>query len=101
MLIESRVESGIVLVEAEASSGIDKSSIAADCEPDRIVDNVVALVGTFTRALAESASQGALALPSPARLEIRFGVRVDGNSVVSIGRTPEGCQFHVTVAWTP
>lgn len=101
MLIESKVESEIVLIEAEAASGIDKSSTAGSFDPDNVLQNVVGLVGAFTRALSESANQGAMALPTPARMEIRFGVRVDSNSVVSIGKTPEGCQFQVMVAWNP
>ena len=99
MLLESRLDGGILFIEAEAAGGIDKSSIPGDFQPDLVVNNVISVVSGFSRALAEAANQSSMALPAPSSLEVKFGVRVDSNSVVSISRNLDVSQFHIKVTW--
>ncbi len=101
MLIESRVESGILYIDAEASGGIDKSVLSGDFDPDRVLENVVGLVGVVAGKLSEAAGQASVAVLAPSRIEIRFGVKVDGNSVVSVSRNATDGQFQVLVEWVP
>ena len=101
MLLEARMEDTVVYIDAETAGGINKGDLAVSFEPDEILDNVVAVAGIFARKLSEAAAQASVALPAPSNLTLRFGIRVDNNSVVSVARSPEGAQFQVTVAWTP
>lgn len=101
MLIESRVEATTLYIDAEASSGIDKGVLVGDFHPDRVLENVVGLIGFAAQQLSEAAGQASVSVMPPSRIEIRFGVRVDGNSVVSIARKADDCQFMVTVEWMP
>ena len=61
----------------------------------------MALAGLFARKLSEAAAQASVALPAPSNVALRFGIRVDSNSVVSVARAPDGAQFQVTVEWNP
>lgn len=101
MLIESRLESGVVYIDAEAAGGIDKSVLTGEFDPDRALENVVGLVGTISGKLSEAAGQASVAMMAPSRVEIRFGVKVDANSVVSVARNARDGQFQVMVEWVP
>jgi hypothetical protein len=35
----------------------------------------------------------------PSRLAIDFGVRVDSLAAVSVSKTPEECQFRISLEW--
>ncbi len=101
MLIESRLESGVVYIDAEAAGGIDKSVLTGEFDPDRALENVVGLVGTISGKLSEAAGQASVAMMAPSRVEIRFGVKVDANSVVSVARNARDGQFQIMVEWVP
>lgn len=101
MLIESRVENTTFYIDAEAASGIDKGMLVGDFHPDRCLENVVGLVGFAAQKLGEAAGQASVGVFAPSRIEIRFGVRVDGNSVTSIARVSEEAQFQVMLEWCP
>jgi hypothetical protein len=101
MLIESRVEAGTLYIDAEAAGGIDKSVLAGEFDPDRVLENVVGVVGLIAGKLSEAAGQASVSMLAPSRIEIRFAVRVDANSVVSVSRDASGGQFQVMVEWTP
>lgn len=101
MLIESRVDTATFYIDAEASSGIDKGVLVGDFHPDRVLENVVGLVGFAAQKLSEAAGQASVSVLAPSRIEIRFGVRVDGNSVVSVSRNADDCQFQIMVEWSP
>lgn len=101
MLIESRVEEGTIYIDSEASGGIDKSVLTGEFDPDKILENVVGLVGLISGKLSEAAGQASVAVLAPSRVEIRFGVKVDGNSVVSVSRNATDGQFQVLVEWVP
>ncbi len=101
MLIESRVGATTLYIDSEAASGIDKGVLVGDFHPDRVLENVVGLVGFASQQLSEAAGQASMSVMAPTRIEIRFGVRVDGNSVTSIARKADDCQFMVTIEWCP
>lgn len=101
MLIESRLDGSVLYIDAEASSGIDKSSISGDFDHDQILENVVGLIGRVSQKLAEAAATASVAMLVPSSVEVNFGVRVDGNSIVSIARVTKDAQFQVRVAWSP
>lgn len=101
MLIESRLDAGVIYIDAEAAGGLDKSILSGDFDPDRVLENVVGLVGVVAGKLSEAAGQASVAVLAPSRIEIRFGVKVDANSVVSVSRDAQDAQFQVLVEWTP
>lgn len=101
MLLETRIDDAVIYIDSEASGGIDKSVFNGDFDPDRIVDNVVGVVGLMARKLSEAAGQASVSVMAPSRIEIRFGVKVDGNSVVAVARDAAEAQFQVMVEWSP
>ena len=101
MLIESKLDGAVLYIDAEASSGIDKSSVGSEFEAELALENVVTLVGRVTQKLAEAAAATSVAMVVPSEFEIKFGVRLDGNSIVSVARVSEEAQFQVRVRWCP
>lgn len=101
MLIESRLEGTVLYIDAEASGGLDKGMLEGDFQPERVVENIIGVIGTISRKMSEAAAQASVAMLAPSRVELRFAVRVDSNSVVSVSRDATEGQFHVMVEWMP
>lgn len=102
MLIESRIdEKTKILIDAEAASSISKDDSALDFHPDDVFDHVVKISTVVASKLAAAVTRTAEAFPNPSKVEIRFGVKVDDSSVVSVCRSPEIAQFQITATWTP
>ncbi len=102
MLLESRLdENTTLLIDAEAMGGISKDDVDADFHPDDVFDHVVNTAAVVARKLAEAAARSTEAFPTPTGIDMRFGVRVDSNSVVSVSRNPSQAQFQITASWRP
>lgn len=102
MIIECRIdEKTKVLVDAEAASSISKDETGLDYHPDDIFKHVTTAAVVVAKKLAEAVAQTAEAFPAPSTVQIRFGVKVDDSSVVTVCRSPESAQFQITATWSP
>lgn len=96
MLLESRIDDRTtILIDAEASAGIDKGG-SMSAHPDKVVPNGV----TTVRAVAKAFADGLVGVEGlPPELELSFSLRVDSHAVVSLSRNPNEGQFRVTMRW--
>ena len=96
MLLEARLrDDTYILIDAEASIGIDKGTGDYHAPQDAL-DNMLKLAAQVSGRLRELVeSEG-----GPERLGVTFGVRVNGNAAVSMARRPDDAQFKITAEWT-
>ena len=100
MLLETRLsDETYISIDAEAVASINKGDNAAITSPEKVMSEVLNLTGQIARDLAIAAKGAASTKPTPAGIELEFGIRVDSNSVVSVSRRPDDAQFKVRVRW--
>ncbi len=93
MLIETRLSEGTyIFIDAEPTSGVGEED---SCHPDSVMDNIVGI----TQGVLSRIREAAAGEDPPEQLTIAFGVRMDGNAVVSIAKRPELGQFQITARW--
>lgn len=98
MFLESRITDKLVLlVEAEAASGIDKSQFAVSPDPDRILERTIEVIRVCADRMGAALSTAGT--PAPVTMEVKFGVRVDGNAMVVLSKLASEAQFQVTFRW--
>jgi hypothetical protein len=100
MLLECRVdEKTVIYIDAEASAGIDKGEGGDDFVPDKAIDNILRTTSAMAKRLSDLLAQETFVVAPPSRLAIDFGVRVDSLASVCVSKTPEECQFRVSLEW--
>jgi hypothetical protein len=100
MLLECRVDDKTVIyIDAEASAGLDKGGGGADFVPDKAIDNILRTTAGMAKRLSDLLGQETFVVSPPSRLAIDFGVRVDSLAAVSVSKTPEECQFRISLEW--
>jgi hypothetical protein len=98
MLLESRIDDRLTLVvDCESVGSIDKGALTVRSHPDQILGSTVTAIRAIATQLGAAATLDRGTPPSA--MEVRFGVRVDSNAVVSLARAPEAAQFQVTLRW--
>lgn len=98
MLLETRVNDKIkLLIDCESIGGVDKNAVGGNSHPDDAFKSTIAII----QAAAETLGAG-LSLevnPAPVMMEVKFGVRIDANAIVSLSRTLQEAQFQVCMRW--
>lgn len=96
MLLESQLNDRTMLViDAESVGGLDKGASSLSGHPDKIVPRAIEIIQAVASQLgAAQVDNGA------SSMEIRFAVRVDSNSCVSIARSATEGQFQVLMRWS-
>ena len=95
MILEARLRDDVYIrIDAEPSSGIEKGS-GDRGYPDQALDNMLQLASQVTSRLHELTTGD----KAPDELEVRFGIKVDGNAIVSVSRDLNTAQFQVTARW--
>lgn len=98
MFLESRINEKLtILVDAETVGGLDKSQFNVNADPDHILDNAMAVMAVCAEKMGAALSTAGKA--APVLMELRFGIKVDSNAVVSISRSLDEAQFQVTFRW--
>lgn len=103
MLLPSHIDDNTVLyIDTEVAGGFAKGDDDLGFHPDQVLDNVVKVASLVARRLAETAAQEAAGgHPTPSRLTLSFGIKVDGASVVSVASNGASAHFQVTAEWAP
>lgn len=104
MLLQSYIDENTCLhIEVESSGDFNKGSEESEAfHPDRVLDNVVAVAALVARRMSEAASKSAASSDTPpSRLELTFGIRVDGGAVVSLASDLNKAHFQVRAEWAP
>ncbi len=102
MLLESRIDENTrILIDAQAAAAISKDDTGLDYHPDDVLDHVIRISSVMAKKLAEAVATTAEAFPQPSSVEIRFGIKVDDSSVVSVCRNPDLAQFQIKATWAP
>ncbi len=100
MLLESRIDEHTRLfIDAEAAGGFAKDDAGNDFRPEDVLDHVVRIATGVAGRVAESATELSRSRPVPSALEVRFGVKVQGDALVCLARSAEDAHFQVTVRW--
>jgi hypothetical protein len=95
MILEARLRDDVYIsIDAVPSSGISKGGSERGY-PDQALDNMLKLASQVTSRLHEI-TEGDKA---PDELEVRFGIKVDGDAIVSVSRDITTAQFQVTARW--
>lgn len=95
MIIEARLRDDIFInIDAEATSGMSRGM--EHNYPDQALDNMITLAQQVTSRLSELATGES----APDALEVRFGIKVDGNSAVTLCRSPDTAQLQITARWS-
>lgn len=98
MFLESRINEKLtILVDAETVGGLDKSQLNVNADPDHILDNAMAVMAVCAEKMGAALSTAGS--KAPVTMEIKFGIKVDSNAIVSISRNTSEAQFHVTFRW--
>lgn len=98
MLLESRVNDKVtLLIDCESVGGVDKNSVGGNSLPDDALKSTIAII----QAAAETLGAGlSLAGSSPpVMMEVKFGVKIDANAIVSLSRNPQDAHFQVLLRW--
>jgi hypothetical protein len=102
MLLEARIDpKTVVYIDAETAGGFAKGGDIEGFNEEQALDNVVRVATLVGRRLAETAGLTSAGADGPTSLDLCFAVKIDGNSVVSIAKNPDGGQFRVTARWAP
>jgi hypothetical protein len=103
VLLASHIDDHTTLfIDTEVAGGFAKGDDDLGFHPDQILDNVVKVASLVARRLAETAAQDSEGSTSSAtRLSLSFGIKVDGNSVVSVASSASSAHFQVTAEWAP
>ncbi len=100
MLLECRIDDKtIIFIDAEASAGLDKGEGGDDFVPEKAIDNILKTTAVMAKRLSDLLAQESFMVSPPSRLAIDFGVRVDSLAAVSVSKTPEECQFRISLEW--
>lgn len=92
MLLESKVDGKVLLVDCEASGGINKGDVEGDFDPNRVMASTVELVRLVAGSLAPI-----IVAPGVGDAEICFGVKVNTAGIVYIATAPQAGQIQVTL----
>ncbi|MFT5683235.1 MAG: hypothetical protein ACI8RZ_004166 [Myxococcota bacterium] len=96
MFLETRLKDDtFIQIDAEASLGIDKGGAVYHSQAD-VLDNMLTLAAQVTSRLKELTTGE----DAPDRMSVTFGIRVNGNSEVSMARQSDIAQFQVTAEWS-
>jgi len=95
VLIETNISSDRrILIDVEATGGVQKDDLDPH-HPDDIIPSAISLAEGVIKQLANIAKKDGVS-----KLSVTFGVRVDGNSMVSIARSPERGQLKISAEWS-
>ena len=98
MLLESRVnEKVMLLIDCESAGGVDKNSVGGGALPDDAFNSTIKIIQAAAETLGAGLSLAGT--PAPVTMEVKFGVKIDANSIVSLARTPNDAHFQVTLRW--
>lgn len=103
MLLESRLDADTTLfIDVEPTPGFAKDEGTLGFHPDQILDNVVKVSTLVAQMLASAgaATQGETAA-APTLVSLEFGIKVDGNAVVSLAARPDWAHFRIKTEWSP
>jgi hypothetical protein len=96
MLLESILPSKMTLViDCENTSAITKSESGEQGDPDRVLENVRAIVLNIASELAEG-----LSLSPVKAVEVDFGLKISSAGQVMVGQRPEDGQFRIRLKLT-
>jgi hypothetical protein len=93
MILEARIDPKLsLLIDCETSAAIDKSEGGGQADPDKVLDNLRALVQTVASELAAG-----LQLTAAQGVNVDFAVRINANGTVVVAQRPTDGQFRVTL----
>lgn len=88
-------DGGDIMVEVETTGAFAKSDLEFEVSPATAYQQGIAAIGRVGSHLAQEVRQHLQGTKS--QVEVRFGVKLDGNGMVMLSMTPEGSQFDVTI----
>lgn len=88
-------DGGELMVEVETTGAFAKSDLEVEVSPATAYQNGLAAIGQVGAHLAHEVRKQMQGTKS--QVEVRFGVKLDGNGLVMLAMSPEGSQFDVTI----
>ncbi len=88
-----------IMLETETTGAFSKSELEVDANPIKAFQNSLNAVGQVANVLAERA-RAQLNEGVSGTIDVRLGIKIDGNGAVMIAQTAENAQLDVTIRFT-
>jgi hypothetical protein len=94
VLLESHLkDNSIVVFDCESVAAIDKGGLTVRGHPDKVLPSMVDAIKGIAKEIGDAVAIETL--PAPSTMEVRFGLKVDSNGIVSVARNDQDGQVHV------